>query len=69
MKSILLQVIPPPPPPPPNGGPPGGFTNGPFEACTGCVPIDQGVILLVVVGLILGTVNLVINRKKHREQW
>ena len=64
---MILQVIPPPPPPPPNGWP----GNSPFNEgpCTACIPIDQGVLLLIVAGLIFGTYLLVKQRYKNRKLW
>ena len=65
--SIILQVVPPPPPPPPNGWP----GNNPFapEPCITCIPIDQGAILLIIVGLIIGTYTLIKERYKNRRKW
>jgi hypothetical protein len=66
---MILQVIPPPPPPPPNGWP----GNAPFNAgpCNGieCIPIDQGALVIIVVGLIIGIYYLTKERNKNRKQW
>jgi hypothetical protein len=60
---MLLQG----PPIPPNG-PPGGFSNGPFESgpCEGfaCIPIDQGFLLVTILGLIIGLYFLNKERKQ-----
>jgi hypothetical protein len=60
---MILQVIPPPPPPPPNGWP----GNVPFDSgpCNGaaCIPIDQGAVLITVIGLIIGIYLCTANEK------
>ena len=46
LPNLILAQGPPPPPPPPPG------------ACAECIPIDQGEVLLIVGGMIMGYVLL-----------
>ena len=63
---ILLQGWPPgngnggPPPPP----------NGPFQEvpCIACIPIDQGAVLLITIGLLLGIYLLIKENKENGRQ-
>jgi len=61
---ILLQGPPPPPEPPSWAmGSPHGIEAGP---CGGpCIPIDQGVLWVVVIGLIIGCYFLYQESKKY----
>jgi hypothetical protein len=62
---MILQIVPPLPP----AGPPGGFTQGPFVGPCGdiaCVPIDQAAILVMFIGLLIGTYNMIRNNGKRK---
>lgn len=56
---MILQVA----PPPPNGW----MGQSPFDPapCVTCIPIDQGVLVLVVIGVVIGVYNLI---KEHKKQ-
>ena len=66
---ILLQGQPPfgtggPPPPP----------SGPFMetgTCAACIPIDQGALLLAVIGITIGLYHIIKDKIKNRtnEKW
>ena len=57
---MILQMG---PPPWSGGNPP----NGPFAPCISCIPIDQGALWLIVVGLIVGIYFLIDERSKNRK--
>jgi hypothetical protein len=67
---ILLQGGPPGWPPGNGGGAPPPPPNFPGPCTDGmCISIDQGILIVMIVGLVIGLYHLIKARKKRREQW